>query len=151
MIESSTNIAWEAARVAAAFGVGVCVISDHTDFWSLGNWLNDTDNGADHFEVQIDKMTGNMERLSVGGYECCVVRRYDMGNPGSAFVVWTSHLNPYNELMARGLYRLGFEDPAILAQLPPLSAHEKLELRLSMPREFWPKTWLEEETDTNGT
>ena len=24
-----------------------------------------------------------------------------------------------------------------------LSAHEKMELRLSMPREFWPKRWLD--------
>ncbi len=47
--------------------------------------------------------------------------------------------------MARGLYRLGFDEPAILAQLPQLSAHEKLELRLSMPREFWPQRWLEAE------
>lgn len=27
----------------------------------------------------------------------------------------------------------------------PLSAHEKMEMHLSMPREFWPKTWLDEE------
>jgi hypothetical protein len=48
-------------------------------------------------------------------------------------------------LMARGLYRLGFEDEAISSQLPPLTNHEKLELRVSMPREFWPRTWLDEE------
>ncbi len=54
--------------------------------------------------------------------------------------------NPsYNELMARGLYRLGLEDEVALSQLPPLTAHEKLELRLSMPREFWPQKWLDGE------
>ena len=51
----------------------------------------------------------------------------------------------YNELMARGLYCLGFEDEGVLSQLPQLSAHEKIELRLSFPREFWPKRWLDEE------
>ncbi len=48
--------------------------------------------------------------------------------------------------MACGLYRLGIEDEEALSELnSTLSAHEKLELRLSMPREFWPKTWPNEE------
>lgn len=53
--------------------------------------------------------------------------------------------DPSNALMSRGLYCLGFENPAIMSQLSPLSAHEKLELRLSMPREFWPPQWWAEE------
>lgn len=51
----------------------------------------------------------------------------------------------YSQMMARGLYRLGFEDQSVWSQLPFLCAHEKLELRLSLPREFWPKPWLDEE------
>ena len=35
-------------------------------------------------------------------------------------------------------------DEGGLAELPPLSAHEQLELRLSMPREFWPKALPDE-------
>lgn len=51
-----------------------------------------------------------------------------------------------DKLLARGLYRLGFEDEDVLAKLNhPLSSHEKMELRLSLPREFWPKMWLAEE------
>ncbi len=49
------------------------------------------------------------------------------------------------ELMARGLYCLCVENQNISDQLPALSAHEKLELRLSMSREFWPQKWFEEE------
>jgi hypothetical protein len=48
---------------------------------------------------------------------------------------------PFSDFMARGLYCLGFEDESILSQLPPLSMHEKLELRMSLPREFWPAAW----------
>lgn len=52
-------------------------------------------------------------------------------------------------LMARALYRLGFEDGGVLRQLnSPLSNHEKMELRLSMPREFWPRQWVEEAGET---
>lgn len=49
--------------------------------------------------------------------------------------------------IARALYRLGVEDQSVLSQFPQLSAHEKLELRFSLPREFWPKTWLDEENE----
>lgn len=51
----------------------------------------------------------------------------------------------FDEVMVRGLYCLGIEDEKVLAELPQLSAHEKLELRLSMPHEFWPQKWLDEE------
>ncbi len=48
--------------------------------------------------------------------------------------------------MARGLYCLGTDDSEALEQFyPAFSFHEKLELRLSLPREFWPQTWLDEE------
>lgn len=57
------------------------------------------------------------------------------------------------DLMARGLYRLEFEAKEkvedVLSQLPELTAHEKLELRPSFPREFWPQKWLDEEEMAN--
>jgi hypothetical protein len=49
--------------------------------------------------------------------------------------------------IGRGFYKLGY-DYSLLEErfrVQLLSAHEKLELRLSMPREFWPQKWLEEE------
>jgi hypothetical protein len=48
-----------------------------------------------------------------------------------------------DDFMAKGLFLLGFDDE-ILNELPELTAHEKIELRLSFPREFWPKKWLDE-------
>lgn len=43
--------------------------------------------------------------------------------------------------------RTNADDPAILAQLPPLSHHEQIEAILSLPREFWPEKWLHERND----
>jgi hypothetical protein len=61
---------------------------------------------------------------------------------------WLDPLPQFHEFIARGLYRLGIEDEDILSQLNhPFTAHEKLELRLSMPREFWPQKWLDEERE----
>ncbi len=53
------------------------------------------------------------------------------------------------QLAARGFYRLGLSNGDESSQLPPLSSHEKLELRLSMPREFWPQKWIDEEEGAN--
>jgi hypothetical protein len=51
-----------------------------------------------------------------------------------------------NTLFICGLYRLGLDDENDpRATHCSLSAHEKLELRLSMPREFWPQKWIDEE------
>jgi hypothetical protein len=53
-----------------------------------------------------------------------------------------------SEILAHGLYRLGLQCcgfdlsyNCIINNLPSLGAHEKLELRLSLPREFWPQKW----------
>jgi hypothetical protein len=59
----------------------------------------------------------------------------------------------FREHMVRTLYRLGIEmeDEQWLAPLNvSLSHHEKLELRLSMPREFWPKKWLDEANEPDA-
>lgn len=44
----------------------------------------------------------------------------------------------------KAAYRLGY-DISLFPHLGELTAHEKMEMRLSMPREFWPKNWLDEE------
>ncbi|BCM88449.1 hypothetical protein IAD21_00280 [Abditibacteriota bacterium] len=90
--------------------------------------------------------------------ECLVYRRAidstqpKLGGPWAVFE--SSTCNPtviLKEDMARTLYRLGIdiENEEWLVPLNVhLSTHEKLDLRLSMPREFWPKKWLEEENAT---
>lgn len=51
---------------------------------------------------------------------------------------WFCYPHPdYNEQMARAFYRLGFDDEYVFTQLHhPLTTHEKMELRLSMPHEL---------------
>lgn len=67
-----------------------------------------------------------------------------VSSEGAPFWEWMPHPQ-LNEPLARGLYCLAFDAEVISANLNySLSAHEKLELRLSMPREFWPQKWLEE-------
>ena len=67
---------------------------------------------------------------------------------GTAHWCVYSHLD-YDASLLRGLYRLGFEDEDALGELnASFSAHEKMELRLNFPREFWPKRWLDEENAT---
>ena len=49
--------------------------------------------------------------------------------------------------MARVLFKLVYDVTLIENRFAILSAHEKLELRLSVPREFWPQKWLDEEPE----
>ena len=135
----------ESCRVAAAFGVrffGPLTLNP------AKRKLDSHFNGRTKQQVEITWVLNllSVEWITIyvfggGGKDerYCSVDR----NGGSIFLC--SHIDShYNEIMARGLYCLGFEDEAILSQLPPLTNHEKLELRLSMPREFWPKTWQDE-------
>ena len=93
---------------------------------------------------------------SLASDECRVFRlQTDSTCTESVWEPWATMENPYfqsppvfREHMAHTLYCLGIdiEDEQDLAFLDvSLSAHEKLELRLSMPREFWPQKWLDEE------
>jgi hypothetical protein len=67
-------------------------------------------------------------------------------NPDGSYGLYFKPDSKNRESMARGLFLLGFQKERIdvANQLPPLSTHEQLELRLSLPREFWPQTWLDE-------
>lgn len=131
------KIEWEAPRVAAAFGIkewNIELQSDHFILTGIGEGLISM---TYHWPPDGLLREGLLPRLWIGDQDAAQTcwttgRRVGLGRPA------------YNELAARGLYRLGFEDEPILSQLPQLSAHEKVELRLSMPREFWPQKWLDE-------
>lgn len=128
----------EAHRVAVAFGLGE---------WESVERAWESERPTRHYrsqdvEWQVAMADGKVCSLEVGfgGESYCELHRY----PGY-WVIDTSD-GKQDERMARGLYCLGIEDEEVLLALDcPLSAHEKLELRLALPREFWPQTWLEEE------
>lgn len=125
---------WEARRVAAAFGV------ENVFSWRRGNlayFAGDCAGARINWQFNVD--TGELVRLEQGNFAEGVVNF----NPIVAGVDPEEGANV--QLLARGFYRLGLDEEAALARLPSLSAHEKMELRLSMPREFWPKMWIDEE------
>jgi hypothetical protein len=137
MAERGT-IEWEARRVAAAFGVEEWEETERKGFLDkqiLFHVFNGPAKNDDEICWEISE-TGRLYAIFVSGirvvWYTSGVDIYLLENPTGA------------ELMARGLYRLGFEDESVWSQLPQLSAHEKIELRLSLPREFWPKKWVEE-------
>ncbi len=94
-----------------------------------------------------------LQDLQIG--DCLVYRKaIDSTQPELVWGPWalfeSSICNPtiiLKEHMGRTLYLLGInmEDEEWLAPLNVnLSAHEKLELRLALPREFWPQKWRED-------
>lgn len=137
----SEKIEWEARRVAAAFELTSWAETTSFNVWcgTCGGvevvWMQETKDAELTF-IQVGDRTGN----------CSLSReQVDSFLGGELWELRTD--TRYDDFMARGFYRLGFGTPALTSQLPELSAHEKLELRLSMPREFWPKTWLDEERE----
>lgn len=139
----SERIEWQTRRVAAAFGVK-----------EWGQVTEEVEHGVTAFTGLIgeQKVTwAIMDRT--GLYAGVGVTNFDSDDSYVSVVqnnegAWYTGLssNRHNELMVRGLYRLGFEDEGVLAELNhPLTAHEKLELRFSLPREFWPQRWRDEE------
>lgn len=140
------KVDWEERRVAAAFGVARWE-RDYTP-WRTG--LAPT---GQVVQVEFCMESPTIRRLMIGIYT------QESGDLGDTCSVWIERKDPaqrtypsreinvcYNEIMARGLYRLGIEDEEWIAPLNhPLTAHEKLELRKTMPREFWPQKWLDEE------
>jgi hypothetical protein len=130
----------EVRRVAAAFEVDSngCSVKTHDGLITCFGRLVHHVSGRWIFELEREELVA----IELGHDGCRVFLSRD-SNEWVCYT-WSGF---YNEHMVKGLYRLGFEDESILTQLPPLSAHEQLELRLSMPRKFWPKTWLEEEAE----
>ncbi len=132
----------EFARVAAAFSVEQWTIWtwEFPEYWKRGYTPQ-----RHYVQVEFEDNSPIWRSFVIGPYdendECFV----DESQVWLNGMVIPADDALFNTLMARGLYRLGIEDEAILSQLSPLSVHEKLELRHSMPREFWPKTCLDEE------
>ncbi|RYX80177.1 hypothetical protein EON83_29760 [bacterium] len=132
----------EACRVASAFGVEI-----QKAWAAMSRMWYESDLGTATIVWECNFSFCNI-RIHPQGAEvdaqdtCVVTYNYHKGE----WVYW-SYYEPYSEIMAQGLYRLGFEDEAVLSELPQLSNHEKLELRLSLPREFWPQKWLDEEVE----
>ncbi len=151
---SHEQIEWEARRVAAAFGFEHPVRSDPDHRFYMVHamnvhmmWLHQGP-GCHLHKLWLCKTTFSQDSAL----------EYEQPRMVSSYDGRKWHLGDYQQdthdtdgHLARGLYRLGFEDESILSQLPALSAHEKLELRLSMPREFWPQKWLDEETPAHST
>ncbi len=135
----SAEVEWEARRVAAAFGVEEW---ESTAAFDDASWVEFDGCSASTAIWCAILDDGTIEQISVGERpHSCLVEMEEGRLEGI-----TSEVE-YRELMARGLFRMGVDDPYILRTLNcPLSAHEKLELRVSLPREFWPKKWLDEDT-----
>ncbi|BCM88905.1 hypothetical protein IAD21_00747 [Abditibacteriota bacterium] len=141
----SEKVEWEARRVAAAFGVGEWKPNEPSrEIISYSCFNNGTEYYVS-FDTDGELKTLNIDEVESRQYTHCELQNLGMGQ-------WSLYnYSQYGKEMAYGLYRLGFEDEGILSQLPPISAHEKLELRFSMPREFWPQKWLDEEArEGNG-
>ncbi|BCM92289.1 hypothetical protein IAD21_04168 [Abditibacteriota bacterium] len=135
-ILNDEQIEWQARRVAAAFEVKkfTCKSSDDAVFFCQGRV------GRNTVRWILTRTYGPINHIKVGKGRVGCDASYSIGGQ------WQCSSHPaFNEQMARGLYRLGIEDEAVSAELNlSLTAHEKLELRLFMPREFWPQIWLDE-------
>lgn len=92
----------------------------------------------------IDKGSGHWAKMSVGSGpdeawfeidQATATADFRLGNPQC------------NELLMQGLYRLGVDSNDLLREFSVglFSAHQIMELRLSLPREFWPQKWIDEE------
>jgi hypothetical protein len=126
---------YEAKRVAAAFGVKITgYVVD-----SLGAAYFNEDDALVPFYWSLSK-EGELECLSIGSHDgsgMCEVRCLDG--------VWFCFpCEAYNERMGRSLYCLGIEDEGVWEQLGCcLSGHDKMELQISLPLQFWPDKWLD--------
>ncbi|RYX81563.1 hypothetical protein EON83_23680 [bacterium] len=143
----SEEIEWEARRVAAAFGVETfeCLRGP----WGL-KWSGLLGTMQVTWSLR-DKVVSYIELGPEGwGIELMLepLEPFESGLTEWWFRPAKWDTPEWNELAARGLYRLGFEAEETMFEvgviLSAFSAHKKLELRLSMPREFWPQKWLDE-------
>ena len=153
------KIEWEAKRVAAAFGIDKWVFKarivkqcDKNGTRIGERLLWDFDSKVPNeliswcFSVEPDELS--WIEIGIPNALCCSVWRRYTSLPRNKCAWGFSPQLQYHDLMRRGLYRLGFEDEGVLTRLNvSLTAHEKLELRLSMSREFWPQTWLDGEKE----
>ncbi|BCM90160.1 hypothetical protein IAD21_02011 [Abditibacteriota bacterium] len=140
----SEQIEWECKRVAAAFRVEQWefVEGPMRFHGGIARGIEPLLGALIHWD--INRYTGTLTRLEAMELEKSqLLARLDLRFKRVNLYLWEGG----QEVMAQGLYCLGIDDEGVLAQLPTLSAHEQLELRLSMSREFWPQKWLDEEAD----
>ena len=138
------RIEWEARRVAAAFEVEIWQ-SDSEELTEV-DFFGESSTGVSlsvQWVLSVGESSVHWTRVALDneqGAWCDMFFDPDISR-------W--YLDPSQEapleLMARGLYRLGLEDESVWSKLPALSAHEKMELRLSLPHEFWPQKWRGDE------
>ena len=148
------DVEWQARRVAAAFGVkewrveGRTVVQDDENgrrLWEKRVWDFDSVVPDDRVSWCLDATSGELCWIEIGvpNAICCSIWRAYMSQTRDKWKWGFSPEPRYHELMARGLYCLGFDDPSVLAKLGyPLTGHEQIELRLSIPPQFWPQKWL---------
>lgn len=153
----SEQIEYECRRIAAAFGVKEWHLTEgERPFLRYEGRFYQSDNVWEWVTWELNPIDGALFSLEIGDYGgwcrvydlLLVSEEYRALHPDKD-KYWMLNYNPhFQERLARGLYRLGFEDKDVLAELDrPFSAHEQMELRLPMPRELWPQKWLDEEME----
>ena len=153
----SERIEWESHRVAAAFGAPWSFVAEFLPesgasgtlfrFRSWNVMLAADTRLVFTFRQYKGALTWSQVCLYRGGDEQWCDLQSTLSDEDT-WTCWTlTSTGGLNELMMRALYCLNFEEEGVFQKLnSPLSAHEKMELRLSMPREFWPHKWHEEES-----
>jgi hypothetical protein len=138
----SAEIEREAWRIVAAFGSTSYVSTPqfHSEIVEFTVTLESEVTLGLYLNTTPIVTVGLIELSGCGAFLFMAASSGGRWEQGGVDIHFTHHSR-----MARGFYCLGIEDEATWRQLLPLSAHEKLELRLSMPREFWPQKWLDEE------
>lgn len=156
--ELSRAIHWEARRVAEAFGIkdwsSVPVVGSATRFGFTGECGGiDGEDGSRQEEaggqvgVALLWMVAPGVRVdylclgdSLADQECSLL--YDRTLDRWKLCSQLRHAH----LLACGLYCLGIVADTLAVEFDlELSLEQKEQLRLTLPREFWPKAWLEEE------
>ncbi|RYF52072.1 MAG: hypothetical protein EOO38_01430 [Cytophagaceae bacterium] len=139
------KVQWEARRVAAAFGV--------ESFTASGGHATLTNFYASEGEVSLwwaldsrrEKTMLRVLDITTGNQRCQVSVTKVLGNVNEEDKWVLIDQGVLREEMAGWLYCLGFDDENVLSRLPALTMHEKMELRLSISREFWSQKWRDEE------
>ncbi|RYX80189.1 hypothetical protein EON83_29695 [bacterium] len=137
----SEEVKREARRFAAAFGVEKWERKEESEL----HVLLVSRAGSHKVGCSICHTTGHIEEIGVVKDDLIALLFVDRWDGRQEIVEFDRVLPDDYDFMVRGLHCLGYKDEEVLSQLPPLTAHERMELRLSMPREFWPQKWLDEE------
>lgn len=136
----SPEVEWEARRIAAAFGFELWGQTESEFEDDPDSFYGVTKDGAQFEWIVGLERPGGLEHLWVGRE----LIFFWQGSQSQDWKIESPHC--HNELIVRGLYCLGFDETDLQRRSQgQLTAHEQLELRLSMPREFWPQKWLDQE------